>query len=134
MNLLGYVLLSLYVLLPPRRNQDYQDLYVVKKWKADLSKDKNYYDSTAHKFIFNKYKTSKAHGVQTVDISENKPLVDIINLYLNVLNAGVDLLLRLVFGLSLLNLVYQYHFDINWHPFIYWAVLLLAEDFLFWLA
>lgn len=80
--LLGYVLLSLYTLLPPRRNQDYQDLYVVKGWTDKLSKDKNYYDSTAHKFIFNKYKTAKTHGVQTVDISDNKPLLDVISTYL----------------------------------------------------
>ena len=80
--LLGYVLLSLYVLLPPRRNQDYQDLYVVKNWTDKLQKDKNYYDATAHKFIFNKYKTSKTHGVQEVDINDNKPLLDVISTYL----------------------------------------------------
>jgi len=57
----------------------------------------------------------------------------IMNLYLNILNAGIDLLLRLVLGLSMLNFVYQYHFPINWHPIVYWAMLLLAEDFLFWL-
>jgi hypothetical protein len=80
--LLGYVLLSLYVLLPPRRNQDYQDLYVVKHWSDKLAKDKNYYDATAHKFVFNKYKTSKTHGAQEIDISDNKPLLDVITTYL----------------------------------------------------
>lgn len=80
--LLAYVILSLYVLLPPRRNQDYQDLYIVKKWDDKLSKDKNYYDMTAHKFIFNKFKTAKSHGVQEVSLADNKPLADVLALYI----------------------------------------------------
>jgi integrase len=80
--LLSYVILSLYVLLPPRRNQDYQDLYIVKKWDDKLSKDKNYYDMTAQKFIFNKFKTAKSHGVQEVSLSDNKPLADVLALYI----------------------------------------------------
>jgi len=80
--LLSYVVLSLYTLIPPRRNQDYQDLYIVKKWTDTLPKDKNYYDSTEHKFIFNKYKTSKAHGAQELSIADNKPLLDVIQLYM----------------------------------------------------
>jgi len=81
-SLLSYVLLSLYTLTPPRRNQDYQDLYIVKKWTDALSKDKNYYDIATSKFIFNKYKTSKAHGAQELSIADNKPLLSIINQYI----------------------------------------------------
>jgi len=80
--LLSYVLLSLYTLIPPRRNQDYQDLFIVKKWTDGLTKDKNYYDMATHKFIFNKYKTSKAHGVQEIDIKDNAPLIEVMNLYI----------------------------------------------------
>jgi integrase len=80
--LLSYVVLALYTLVPPRRNQDYQDLYVVKKWNDKMDKDKNYYDVATKKFVFNKYKTSKAHGAQEVNISENKQLQDILGLYL----------------------------------------------------
>ena len=80
--LLSFVVLALYTLIPPRRNQDYQDLYVVKKWTDKLDKDKNYYDVAGKKFIFNKYKTSKAHGAQELDIGENKALQDILGLYI----------------------------------------------------
>jgi hypothetical protein len=80
--LLSYVILSLYVLLPPRRNQDYQDLYIVKKWDDKMSKDKNYYDMATQKFIFNKFKTAKSHGVQEVSIADNAPLQEVMALYI----------------------------------------------------
>lgn len=80
--LLSFVVLALYTLIPPRRNQDYQDLYVVKKWNDKLDKDKNYYDVAGKKFVFNKYKTSKAHGAQELDIKDNQVLQDILALYI----------------------------------------------------
>lgn len=43
------------------------------------------------------------------------------------------MLLRLFISLALLNFFYQYHLAITWHPVVYWAVLLLGEDLLFWL-
>ncbi len=57
----------------------------------------------------------------------------IVNIYLNLLNAGVDMLLRLVVGLGLLTFFYQYHLPIDWNPIAYWVVLLFAEDLMFWL-
>ena len=54
------------------------------------------------------------------------------NVYLNLLNASIDLVLRIVVGLSLLSFFFQYHLHISWHPIVYWVVLLFAEDFLFW--
>ncbi len=57
----------------------------------------------------------------------------LMNLYLNFMNAGIDILLRFLIGLSVLNYAFQFHLQIHWHPFLYWFVLLLAEDFLFWL-
>ena len=82
--LLQFVVLSLYTDVPPRRNQDYLDMYVVKKHSEALDKTKNYYDTTAHKFIFNKYKTAKTYGTQVMDVpdTEEAPLVSVINMYL----------------------------------------------------
>jgi sterol desaturase/sphingolipid hydroxylase (fatty acid hydroxylase superfamily) len=57
----------------------------------------------------------------------------LVNLYLNILNAGIDMALRLVFGLSLLFFVYQYHLPIHLNPIAYWILLLIGEDFMFWL-
>jgi integrase len=74
--LLQYVVLSLYSDLPPRRNQDFLDMYVVKKWSEDMPADRNYYDMATHQFIFNKYKTAKTYGQQTVEVpnTEEAPL------------------------------------------------------------
>lgn len=83
-HLLQYLVLSLYVYTQPRRNQDYLDMMVVKKWKEDMPKDKNYLDLATSKFIFNKYKTSKKYGTQTIDIpnTAEAPLMDVITTYL----------------------------------------------------
>jgi sterol desaturase/sphingolipid hydroxylase (fatty acid hydroxylase superfamily) len=53
------------------------------------------------------------------------------NIYLNLANAGLDLLLR---GLALMVLVFVSRFqpEFHWHPVVYWALLFLCEDFLFW--
>ncbi len=56
----------------------------------------------------------------------------LMNVYLNLLNSGIDLLLRVFIGLAILNFCYGYHLNIDWHPVVYWVVLLLGEDFLFW--
>jgi sterol desaturase/sphingolipid hydroxylase (fatty acid hydroxylase superfamily) len=53
------------------------------------------------------------------------------NAYLTVLNMGVDFLLRAV-TLYLLTYFYQFHI-VTWHyPALYWACLLLSEDFLYY--
>jgi sterol desaturase/sphingolipid hydroxylase (fatty acid hydroxylase superfamily) len=56
----------------------------------------------------------------------------LINLYLNLANAGVDLLLRGL-ALGVLLYFYQFHLVKNWNPFYYWILLFLLEDALFWL-
>jgi sterol desaturase/sphingolipid hydroxylase (fatty acid hydroxylase superfamily) len=56
----------------------------------------------------------------------------VMNIYLNLLNSGIDLLLRLFIGITLLNFFYQYHLAIEWNPIVYWTVLLFGEDLLFW--
>lgn len=83
-HLLQTLVLSLYVFVQPRRNQDYLDMVVVKKWKEDMPKDKNYLDLATSKFIFNKYKTAKKYGTQTIDIpsTAEAPLMDTITTYL----------------------------------------------------
>ncbi len=54
------------------------------------------------------------------------------NIYLNIVNAGVDLLLR---GLALAVLVFfsQYALPISWNPVVYWVALFFCEDIMFWL-
>jgi sterol desaturase/sphingolipid hydroxylase (fatty acid hydroxylase superfamily) len=56
----------------------------------------------------------------------------VMNIYLNLTNAGIDLILR---GLALGVLVFfsQFHLNIVWHPVAYWIFLFLLEDMLFWL-
>lgn len=54
------------------------------------------------------------------------------NVYLNLLNFGVDLALR-GFALFVLLFFFQYHLPIQWSPVWYWVGLFLLEDFLFWL-
>lgn len=66
--LLVYALLSLYVLVPPRRNKDYQLMYVVDKFVPELEADRNYYDLRKNRFIFNNYKTAKRYGRFDLDV------------------------------------------------------------------
>jgi hypothetical protein len=77
-HLLEYTILSLYVLLPPRRN-DYQNMLIVKEAPEDTTK--NYLEGATGRFIFNKFKTSKREGQLIVDIPAE--LFAVINTYLN---------------------------------------------------
>lgn len=56
-----------------------------------------------------------------------------VNVYLNLLNAGIDLALRYFVAFTILNFFFAYHLPIHWHPVVYWIVLLFGEDLLFWL-
>jgi hypothetical protein len=74
--LLEYIVLSLYSLTPPRRERDYTE--TVFDIKNDgLLNIVNLNDNT---FVFRKYKTSKSHGEQIIDIP--KKLMNVINCYL----------------------------------------------------
>jgi hypothetical protein len=68
--LLKYITLSLYTDNEPRRNTDYQLLYVVKD-NTDLPNDKNYLDMKNKQFIFNVYKTVKHEGKKVLNISDD---------------------------------------------------------------
>jgi len=57
----------------------------------------------------------------------------LVNIYLNITNAGIDLLLR-GFAFAVLLFFYQFHpAEIALHPVLYWGLLFLFEDVLFWL-
>lgn len=80
------LILSLYTELRPRRNQDYMNMKIVRKWKEDMPKDTNYLDldwgregKNPKQFVFNVYKTAKKYGEQKCEIpsegSDIKPLL-----------------------------------------------------------
>jgi integrase len=58
----NFVILSLYVLQPPRRLQDYTEMRI-----KNATEDENFISKT--KFIFNKYKTAKHHGKEEIPIN-----------------------------------------------------------------
>jgi integrase len=78
--LLTYALLSLYVLIAPRRNKDYQLMNVVDEFKTDMDKNVNYYDLAKKRFIFNNYKTAKKYG--RFDLPVSPQLQRALNKYL----------------------------------------------------
>jgi len=57
--LLKYVILSLYCLVPPRRNMDYLKMFIIKDRAEGLDSSKNYYIQNEQKFVFHVFKTSK---------------------------------------------------------------------------
>lgn len=70
--LLDFLVLSLYTLVPPRRNKDYMLAYILlKKDDKPLEHEtKNYIDMEDGEMIFNHYKTAKAYGIQTEKIPD----------------------------------------------------------------
>lgn len=74
--LLNYVILSIYILIPPRRSLDYIKMLI----GEDTNKDYNYIDINDSKFIFNNFKTAGTYKTQIIDIPDN--LMSIIKLYL----------------------------------------------------
>lgn len=67
-NRLRNMVLALYTEMQPRRVLDYTLMYVVPKLKTDLSTDKNYIALKENVFVFNRYKTDKKYGSQTIEI------------------------------------------------------------------
>ena len=76
---LCYAVVSLYTDIQPRRNQDYLEMYVVRKLAKDASTDRNYYDLATQKFVFNVFKTAKKRGQETEDVP--KELADTLQTY-----------------------------------------------------
>jgi len=75
-----YLLLSLYTMIPPRRNLDYSNMYVVYDEPDVLDKKKNYYVTSNQEFIFNAYKTAKVYGTQRLDVPDE--LADVLENYI----------------------------------------------------
>jgi hypothetical protein len=65
---LGHLVLSLFVLQPPRRSKDYFLMQIVPEY-TEMDKDYNYLDWKNMRFYFNNYKTKGAYGTQSVDVS-----------------------------------------------------------------
>ena len=63
----SFMILSLYVLIPPRRNKDFHQMYVVRKTMPD-DKTRNYFVYEERKFYFNTYKTYKTYDTQVIDV------------------------------------------------------------------
>lgn len=76
------IVLSLFVLQPPRRILDYLIMYVVKKTPKELDKDINYLDITKRLFYFNNYKTSTTYNTQEVGVTDR--LYSILVCYLKI--------------------------------------------------
>lgn len=91
-NLLNFVVLSLYVLIPPRRNQDYLRMKITNKPEGV---NDNFLDLKKKQFVFNVYKTSKKDGQVIINIPDN--LFKVIKLYvkyhpkLDLLKKGEDI-------------------------------------------
>jgi hypothetical protein len=76
------IVLSLFVLQPPRRILDYLIMYVVKKTPRELDKTINYFDISKRLFLFNNYKTSTTYNTQEVAITDR--LYSILQCYLKI--------------------------------------------------
>jgi hypothetical protein len=76
---LQWLLICLYTKVPPRRNQDYAYMRVVDELPEE-QQDCNYLVLSESQFVFNKYKTKKHYGTQTVDVPDE--LMDDIKRYL----------------------------------------------------
>jgi hypothetical protein len=62
-----YVILSCYVLIPPRRIADFINF----KIKDISQKEDNWFDDKTHELVFNNYKTAKNYGTQRVECPES---------------------------------------------------------------
>ena len=74
------MILSLYTLLPPRRNKDFLECNVIKKYNDELENTKNYLDLNKQEFRFNQFKTAKSEGSQIIKIPDD--LMKVITIYL----------------------------------------------------
>lgn len=74
-DILNYFVVSLYTLIPPRRNKDYQLM------KVDTDEG-NRLDTKNMEMIFTDYKTSSTYGEQKTDLKEYPDFVKVLKLYL----------------------------------------------------
>ena len=81
-NILQNLILSLYVNIQPRRSLDYSSMKIQRN-DEEMDSNTNYLTHD-NKMIFNNYKTKDKYGQYEIDISENKPLIDDLELYLSI--------------------------------------------------
>lgn len=67
-NRIKHLAISLFTDIPPRRTQDYTLMDVVDRYTDKLDNNKNYLVLDDDLLIFNRYKTSKNYGQQTIKI------------------------------------------------------------------
>ena len=68
-NSLEFLILSLFVLMPPRRSKDFTHMIVVPKITPELDKKFNYLQYP-DKFVFNSFKTAGAYGSQSFPVPD----------------------------------------------------------------
>ena len=81
-DLSSHLVLSFYVLTPPRRNDDYYLMKLDSDSKTDDSV--NYYRPKTSEFIFNQYKTKKNYGTEKTVV--NTKLKNVIDNYVKLMN------------------------------------------------
>jgi hypothetical protein len=89
LTILKNFILSLYLNLAPRRSSD----YTLMKIGPDEDESYNYLNLDKKELIFNQYKTKKTYGKQIIDISNNKELLEDLDLYLKYRKSDNDFLL-----------------------------------------
>jgi hypothetical protein len=85
---MGYILLCLYTMTPPRRNRDYSEMFFCFTEPKVNDKTKNYYVADKHKFIFNNYKTASVYGEQRLDVP--KDLADVLADYIDMYQSVIE--------------------------------------------
>lgn len=78
-SLQDYLILSLYYLIPARRNRDYALMKYTNNYNEELSKEYNYYDGD--KFYFNNYKTKGTYNQQIIKVPPE--LITILDEYID---------------------------------------------------
>ena len=91
-SMMNYVVLSLYVLIPPRRIKDFTDF----KIKNIDKKSDNYYDDKKNELVFNSYKTVKNYGEQRVECP--KELQEVLDKWIPIASSLSDYLLFNSYG------------------------------------
>jgi len=81
-NIIKYFLICLYTDIPPRRNKDYQECFIVKEYLESMPDNNNYLCLKTNRFIFNNYKTSKKYGQQITDFNSNDNLKEAFSYYI----------------------------------------------------
>lgn len=77
-----YVLLCLYTMIPPRRNRDFINCFILLKDNVPEKdiQDINTIDMVNDELVFRDYKTKAHHGIQKVDLPQD--LKDVLTMYI----------------------------------------------------